>query len=150
MTVSVPLLALIPTGSLVIGLILGWLVRGARNSDGLTARDWRLRLAARDRDLQAAEERMAALVSAVGGLDGDISAADRLIALDEELRDADEELDRLRALEIDKNPASGSISRRLEELEVELATLESMRCPEPAAHRRDRVASGGDRSDAGP
>ena len=140
MTISVPLLVLIPSGSLIIGLLVGWLLRGSRNSDGLTAADWRLRLATRDRDLQEAEARLAALVNAVGTIDGDVSAADQLIAFDEELRRAEEELDRLRALEIDKNPATGSIARRLEELEVELATLESMKCPEPAAHRRARVA----------
>ena len=142
MTESVPLLALIPLTSLVIGIAGGWMLRGRRNSGETSVADWRLRLEARDRDLRDAEERLIALVQAVGAVDSSVDAADRLIALDEELRNADEELDRLRALEIDKNPASGSISRRLEELEVELATLESMKCPEPAAHRRQRVRPG--------
>ena len=136
---SVPILVLIPLGAMLVGLLGGWLLRGSRNGDGISTADWRIRLAARDRDLREAEERLAALVRAVSDLDADTSAADRLIALQEELERADEELDRLRALEIDKNPASGSISRRLEELEVELATLESMKCPEPAAHRRARA-----------
>lgn len=136
---SLPTLAPVAVGALLVGVLAGWLMRGSRNSDGVTSADWRLRLEARDRDLREAELRMAALVRAVGALDGEMDATDRLIALDEELRKADEELDRLRALEIDKNPASGTIARRLEELEVELATLESMKCPEPAAHRRDRA-----------
>lgn len=139
MTDSVPLLVLIPLGCLLIGALAGWIGRGSRNGAGVSEADWRLRLQARDRDLREAEARLAALVEAVSALDGDTNAADRLIALEEELSNADQELDRLRALEIDKNPASGSMSRRLEELEVELATLESMKCPEPAAHRRERI-----------
>ena len=134
---TMPLLALASGGALVLGLVAGWVVRGARNSSGVSDADWRLRLAARDRDLEEAEHRLASLVRAVGALDGDMDAAARLVALDEELLEAEHELDRLRALEIDKNPASSSImARRLEELEVELATLESLRCPEPSAHRR--------------
>lgn len=139
MTDSVLLSVLIPVAALTVGLVAGWLMRGSRNADGLSAADWRLRLEARDRELREAEHRLAALLTAVGAMDGEMTTADLLIALDEELRDADEELDRLRALEIDKNPAAGSMARRLEELEVELATLESMKCPEPAAHRRARA-----------
>lgn len=142
MTDSALLFVLIPIASLVVGIASGWFFRGKRNSGGTSVADWKLRLEARDRDLRDAEQRLMALVKAVGAIDSSVDAADRLIALDEELRNADEELDRLRALEIDKNPASGSISRRLEELEVELATLESMKCPEPAAHRRERVHPG--------
>jgi len=141
MTESVLLLVLIPIGSLVVGIASGSFLRGKRTG-GTSEADWKLRLEARDRDLRDAEQRLMALIKAVGAIDSSVDAADRLIALDEELRNADEELDRLRALEIDKNPASGSISRRLEELEVELATLESMKCPEPAAHRRERVHPG--------
>lgn len=136
---SVPTLALVALSSLLGGLLVGWLLRGARNRSGVSSADWRIRLEARDRDLREAEERLTALVAAVAGLDGSTDAADLLVALQEELESADEELDRLRALEIDKNPASGSMARRLEELEVELATLESMVCPDPGAHRRARA-----------
>lgn len=134
-----PTLVLVALGALLVGLLLGWLLRGARNRSGVSAADWRIRLEARDRDLREAEERLTALVAAVAGLDGSTDAADRLVALEEELESADEELDRLRALEIDKNPAAGTIARRLEELEVELATLESMTCPDPGVHRRARA-----------
>jgi chromosome segregation ATPase len=136
---SVPILVFVPLGAMLAGLLGGWLVRGSRNSAGVSGADWRIRLEARDRDLREAEARLAALVGAIAALDGDMTAADRLVALEEELERADEELDRLRALAVDRDPASGSVARRLEELEVELATLESMKCPEPAAHRRARA-----------
>lgn len=135
-------LILLSAGAFITGLGGGWLLRGARNNAGLSDDDWKLRLEARDRDLREAQDRMTALIRAVGSLENEMDGPARLIALDEELRRAEEELDRLRALEIDRNPAAGSMARRLEELEVELATLESMRCPEPAAHRRMQADTG--------
>jgi hypothetical protein len=136
---SLPILVPALAGSMLLGLAIGWLIRGTRNRSGVSAADWRLRLESRDRDLRESEMRLAALVQAATALGDDMTAADRLIALEEELGKAHEELDRLLALEIDKNPASGSMARRLEELEVELATLESMKCPEPGVHRRERA-----------
>jgi hypothetical protein len=128
-------------GALACGLLLGWLLRGARNSRGVSVSDWRIRLETRDRELRDTQVQLASLIRAVGVIDGEIDAASRLMELGEELSRTDEELDRLRALEVDKYPASGSMSRRLEELEVELATLESMRCSDPTVHRRLRSES---------
>lgn len=127
-------------GGLSIGLLIGR--RGGRRTepDG----DWKLRLAARDQDLadamgrlvdaemayQAAMEQMSAMPAS------DPESLARIEALTEELAEAEDELTRLQVLGVDRTPAGGSLARRLETLEAELANLQSLRCPEPAAHRR--------------
>lgn len=139
MNVPLALAVAVPVSSLAVGLLIGWLIRGGRNARGVSEADWRIRLEARDRDLRQAQDRLSALVHTTGSFDEIMSAADRLVALEEEIDRSNEELDRLRALGVDREPATGSMARRLEELEVELATLASMACPDPVAHRRERV-----------
>ena len=125
--------------SIVLSLAAGFLVGSRRSSRVAASADWRIRLAARDRDLAEAVDRMIeaeiALQEAIRDSAGDAERA-RLIALSEELADAEDELNRLRALGVDRVPARGDLAHRMETLEAELATLESLRCPDPSAHRR--------------
>jgi predicted flap endonuclease-1-like 5' DNA nuclease len=136
------LLAGLVTGLVVGGIVGGVLSRSERSFEDAT--DWRVRMAARDRDLLDATNRLAdaqlelqSLRDRLGGARHPDPLADaQIAALTEELRLADDELTRLRSLGLDRSPAAPSgIAQRLEALEVELATLASMRCPDPSAHR---------------
>lgn len=131
------------TAGLVVGGIIGaWAAR--RRAERIRrAADWEGRLAARDRDLAEAVDRMLeadlALHDAIearrGGPGVDPEAEARIGVLTEELAEAEDELTRLRALAIDHVPDEGSVADRMERLEAELVTLESFRCPDPSAHR---------------
>lgn len=125
---------------LVIGLLIGRIGRGGREEA-----DWRMRMAARDRELADTVDRLADAEVELQSLRDrvvllpthDPETDARLAELTEELAQADEELTRLRSLGVDQSLAgSTDLARRLEALEVELSTLASMRCPDPAAHRK--------------
>ena len=124
--------------AMLVGLAMG---RHRANRGNVTA-DWKMRLATRDRDLSDAVDRLIeaelALQDALKAQERDPDAGirARVAALAEELTEAEDELTRLRALGVDRAPVDGSVARRLETLEAELATLESLRCPDPSAHRR--------------
>jgi hypothetical protein len=133
-----------------LGLTVGWLIGRRRRADPERSSDWRLRLAARDQDLSNAMDRLVeaeiayqAAMEQVSALPtSDPASAARIDGLTEELAEAHDELTRLRVLGVDRTPAGGNnLARRLETLESELATLESLRCPDPSAHRRSEGAS---------
>jgi predicted flap endonuclease-1-like 5' DNA nuclease len=132
-------------GAAVGGIMVGFAVGRSRVPKG-DAVDWRIRMAARDRELADSAGRLADAAVEIQTLRArmDSSVPDpateaRIATLTEELGLADEELTRLRSLGVDRTQAGSSdMARRLEALEVELSTLASMRCPDPAAHRRAR------------
>jgi len=135
----------IPAAAALVALLIGFSLGRTRKRPGPDEADWRVRLAARDRDLLDATERLVdaelALQEVLGHATAptlDAETAAQVSSLTEELQEAEDELMRLRSLGVDRTPAGGSIARRLETLEAELATLESMRCPDPAAHRHQR------------
>jgi hypothetical protein len=129
----------------ILGIAIGFLLGRRRGARSAGDSDWKIRLAARDQDLADAMSRLvdaelayqAAMEQVTAMPSGDPESMARIEALTEELAEAEDELTRLRVLGIDRTPAGGNLSRRLETLEAELATLESLRCPEPAAHRRN-------------
>ena len=142
-------LAVVGGSALLIGFVVGRLFRRG-GSHGSEEADWRVRVAARDRDLGDAVERLAdaeielqALRERLMALPSRDPETEAQIAdLTEELGLADDELTRLRSLGVDKSPAgSSALARRLESLEVELSTLASLRCPDPSAHRRSLAGS---------
>ena len=129
----------------VVGLRIGR-TRRDRHDTG----DWKVRMAARDRDLGDAVERLAdaeielqALRERLMALPSrDPETEAQIAGLTEELGLADDELTRLRSLGVDKSPAgSSALARRHESLEVELSTLASLRCSDPSAHRRSLAGS---------
>jgi len=141
---SIVQLAAAAVAALALGGAVGFLVGRARR-EWHDVSDWKMRMTARDRDLSDAVERLAEAEVELQSLRDRVTASPvhdpeaeaRIAALTEELTSADEELTRLRSLEVDKAPAASSdMARRLEALEVELSTLASMRCPDPSAHRR--------------
>jgi hypothetical protein len=145
----------IGAGAAVTGLAVGFLLGRWRRPGPEDATDWKLRLAARDQDLSSAMDRLveaemayhAAMEAGSATPAGDSDSVARIEALTEELAEAEDELTRLRVLGVDRTPAGGNLARRLETLESELATLESLRCPDPSAHRRsEAVPSDGARS----
>lgn len=133
-------------GSTVVALFLGYVAGRHRSNGNAGSSDWKMRLAARDRDLAEAADRLIeaelALQTALQGTHqgSDPESRARIDALTEELADAEDELTRLRSLGVHEAAAEGTLARRLETLEAELATLESLRCPDPAAHRRRHAA----------
>ncbi len=143
MSAEVMLYAGAGLGGLLVGVVAGLVIgRGNRPED--TETDWKVRMAARDRDLTDAVDRLADAEVELQSLRERLGATRRpdpeadaqIAALTEELHLADDELTRLRSLGVDRSPAASSgLAQRLEALEVELATLASMRCPDPSAHR---------------
>ena len=146
---DVPILILPAAGlALVLGFGTGWLLR-SRGGDRQDAADWKTRLAARDRDLHEAREEAAELTMALQAaapdamvpngdpvLDGD-AASERAHEDDlaERLRAAEAELADARNLEPDDaGTGAPDLLRRIEELEAELTTIASHRCPDPSAH----------------
>ncbi|MEX0826455.1 MAG: hypothetical protein WD184_06890 [Acidimicrobiia bacterium] len=138
----------IGAGAGVLGLAGGFLLGRRRRRPGPeNASDWKLRLAARDHDLFNAMDRLveaemayqASMEQPTATPAGASDSAARIEALTEELAEAEDELTRLQVLGVDRTPAGGNLARRLETLESELATLESLRCPDPSAHRRSEV-----------
>ena len=141
---SIVQLAAAAVAALALGGAVGFLTGRARR-EWHDVSDWKMRMAARDRDLSDTVERLAEAEVELQSVRDRVTASPvhdpeaeaRIAALTEELQSADEELTRLRSLEVDKAPAASSdMARRLEALEVELSTLASMRCPDPSAHRR--------------
>jgi predicted flap endonuclease-1-like 5' DNA nuclease len=129
-----PLVAWISVAAaLALGAGAGWSIRGNRHRS-LAAADWLTRLAARDRELHDARQQ----------------TADLTVALHEAAARA--------AIEpsVDAGGRDGLL-HRIEELEVELTALASLRCPDPGAHtgpgarpagtspRRDRHRAGTER-----
>ncbi|MEX2420062.1 MAG: hypothetical protein WD652_06740 [Acidimicrobiia bacterium] len=137
----------IGAGAAVLGIAVGFLLGRGRRPGPEDASDWKLRLAARDQDLSSAMDRLveaemayqAAMEQVSAAAAGNPDSAARIEALTEELAEAEDELTRLQVLGVDRTPAGGNLARRLETLESELATLESLRCPDPSAHRRSEV-----------
>ena len=80
-------------------------------------------------------------VSELSGLHQQIDALER------ELAEAEEELVSLRAGTEEGAGADSPGRSRIEELESELATLDSLRCPDPAAHRPQDTAEPGSQAD---
>jgi chromosome segregation ATPase len=136
-----------------VGLGVGWLA-GGRRARGNDLQNWKTRLAARDEDLRRSENALGEATIEVETLrnrlreaemapaqhdrrpeppDADLPA--QLEALERELAEAEDEIVRLRS-EAEQPSGDAGLRRRLEELEAELATLESLRCPDPTAHRR--------------
>lgn len=63
-------LLLLPTIILAVGVAGGWVLRSIRAPE-ITERDWRLRMANRDRDLRVAQDRISDLLSARVGADAE-------------------------------------------------------------------------------
>ncbi len=175
-------------GGLLVGAFAGWLI-GRRKPNGDT-RDWKTRIAARDRDLHAAEEARSEAAAELERVrtelreskvqlveaetktaeletgrvdDGDLfpippdtppaDPADTTPAppladvtdllaqvdtLERELAKAEDELMALRAGSDDGAGGAdgkGDARTRIDELESGLATLESLRCPDPTVHQ---------------
>lgn len=128
--------------ALALGFGVGWFLRGRGRTQGSEA-DWKTRLAARDRDLYEARQELADLAVTLQELQSPTSQtsgtgdADRTRAeeLAERLRSAEAELADARNLEPgDAGTGSPDLLHRIEELEAELTTLASHRCPDPSAH----------------
>jgi chromosome segregation ATPase len=153
-----------------LGILLGWLLRGDRTKGDnakdwktrLAARDEDLHAAQQEladtvirlQELQAAVHRNG------NGEDEDLTEARRtMLELGRELESARRALARLgdpaseldaarseiasleeRILLLEEERATGPPGARIEELEAELATLASMRCPHPGAHRQTATA----------
>jgi predicted flap endonuclease-1-like 5' DNA nuclease len=146
---DVPILILPVAGlALLLGFGAGWLLR-SRRGELLDAADWKTRLAARDRDLQEARREAAELTMALQSaspnaavLNGDSKPGEELAAeqaraddLAERLRAAEAELADTRNLEPNETGSGApDLLHRIEELEAELTTLASHRCPDPSAH----------------
>ncbi len=162
-----PLIWLAASAALLVGLGAGWALgisRCRRTDEG----DWKTRIAARDNDLQKAQEDLAdvtfSLQEAEARLtthpgvatDGGLTNADPGAAKAEAARErarADALAQRLRTAEADladfgdpqTNAGPGAdpeLVRRIEELEVELTALASHRCPDPTAHSEGKVGDG--------
>jgi predicted nuclease with TOPRIM domain len=147
---------------LLTGVLLGWLV-ARRQVIASNDADWKTRLAARDADSRVLAEELSTAVTERDALRTELRKARvelaetqtraagnparygtfagpdleaQVEALERELAEMEDELTHLRAGE--RPPAGDSVLRnRIEELEAELATLETLRCPDPGAHRPD-------------
>jgi len=162
-----PLIWLASSAALLAGLGAGWAL-GIGRCHRDDAGDWKTRMAARDNDLQKAQEGLAditislqkaeAQLAAHPGIpvDGNLDNTDPGAAEAEAARErarADALAERLSAAEADladflgpesnAGPAADSgLSDRIEELETELAELASHRCPDPTAHNDARNGQG--------
>lgn len=155
-----PLIPALTAAAMAAGAAIGWLLGRRRRSSG--SADWQRRLAARDRDLarvgdemadqtlalQEAEARIADLMhrlDAETDPDPGFRAEEarrqraRADALAERLRAAEGEIARLRSGD-EGGDGSAHLAHRVEELEAELTTLSSHRCPDPAAHSRSTAS----------
>ena len=146
---------LIAVAGTVAGLVVGWLARGGRNKDGDTREDWKTRLAARDTDLVDPQQELADLIvefESIAARSESAEVAESHQTSDgaaQELRDEllearasaqrlSDEIEELRAATIPL-AASEAMRSRVEEMEVELASLESMQCLDPEAHATQRL-----------
>ena len=147
---------LIAVAGTVAGLVVGWLARGGRNKDGDTREDWKTRLAARDTDLVDAQQELADLIvefESIAARSESAEVAESHQTYDgaaQELRDEllearasaqrlSDEIEELRAVTIPL-AASKAMRSRVEEMEVELASLESMQCLDPRSARHSVTA----------
>lgn len=142
----------------LLGILLGWLLRGDQTEGD---RDWKTRLAARDEDLRVTQEELADTVVRLQELEAggrrpgesdELTEVRRaMVELGRQAEDAQRALhgngdelaaalahttDLRRRLAVLEKEAGTSSNARLESLEFELATLESLRCPDPGAHSR--------------
>jgi predicted flap endonuclease-1-like 5' DNA nuclease len=101
----------------MLGILIGVLARPSARSD---ESEWKMRLRARDDDLQRAEAEAADAVVELQSAMAKLAAAERALADVGGAEDAGDET-----------------TPRVEELEVELAALHTRICPDPAAHRSD-------------
>jgi chromosome segregation ATPase len=158
----VALALVVGAAGLLLGALMGWRL-GLRHATGNSHRDWRTRVAARDSDLRTAQGALAEAAAevealraesreigrqleraeaAVAELQAGSSAANgtgasaEIEALERELAEVEEELARARRAAAEPR-GDPELRGRIEELESELATLESLRCRDPEAHRRD-------------
>ncbi len=144
-------------GGLAAGAGLAWGLGARRRGRG--DRDWHTRLAARDEELRETRESLSGATAELDDLRAELRRLRVLLARAETAREAapapsdTAAPDLLEARERepdvvqeesaplpsgDRAPSNGPSARdRIEELEAELATLESLRCPDPAAHRSD-------------
>jgi predicted flap endonuclease-1-like 5' DNA nuclease len=139
----------------ILGLLLGWLLRAARTTEGDTPGDWKTRLAARDEDLQAAQQELADTVLQLQELQTtvyrngngeptkELTEARRvLLELGREMEAAELKVAGEDGSDGGLEAARSQIARleeqvlRLEAEQPELANLESVRCPDPSAHRK--------------
>lgn len=170
-----PLIWLASSAALLVGLGAGRAL-GIGRCHRDDAGDWKTRMAARDNDLQKAQEDLAditislqeaeARLAGQTGMPGDLDLSNpdpgaaeaevareraRADALAERLSAAEADLASLGRPDSDTGAAAGSeLADRIEELEVELASLSSHKCPDPAAHRDGANDASGRMADQSP
>ena len=134
------------------------MLRSARSDEGRLG-DWKTRLAARDRDVAEAQEQLADVTVELQESRAELErlrkgepdelqrrlaeAEETAASLAERLRAAEAEIADLSDLEVDGD-GDPDLGRRVEQLEVELATAASLQCPNPSAHRRRDAGDGSD------
>lgn len=125
---------LLSIAALIVGLLIGWAIRGRRSATADSETDWKTRLAARDRDLASLREEVADLTVRLEGTG--IPVAPNLdIDVDELMERLETAEDEVRRLQSQDRPIGDTeLAHRLESLEAELASAHSQLCPDPTVH----------------